>query len=81
MAQSPKIAPGRVTLDWGREKVHLASGRYRLFGADFEVEEALCGYVVGSTPKEGTFDAVDAGFVCKRCLKRAAGDSKGGGRR
>lgn len=58
-----------VTLDWGRERVHLASGHKRVFG-DFEVEEALCGYVVGSTPKEDTLDTVDREFVCKRCLKR-----------
>lgn len=33
-----------------------------------EVEEAICGYVVGGTPKEDTLDAVDEEFVCKRCL-------------
>lgn len=65
-----------VTLDWGREKVHLASGHHRYMGAglrlsDFKVEEALCGYVVGLTPKESTLDAVDREFVCKRCLKKA----------
>lgn len=60
-----------VTLDWGREKVHLASGARRVLGQDFKVEEALCGYVVGSTPKESTLDAVDREYVCKRCLKKA----------
>lgn len=65
-----------VTLDWGREKVHLASGHKRIFGghrlgSGFEVEEALCGFVVGSTPTEGTLDAVDRAYVCKRCLKKA----------
>jgi len=64
-----------VTLDWGREKVHLASGHYRHLGSGlgvsgFKVEEALCGYVAASTPKEGTLDAVDREFVCKRCLKK-----------
>jgi hypothetical protein len=67
------MADQHVTLDWGREKVHLASGRYRHLGSGFKVEEALCGYVIGSTPKESTLAAVDAQFVCKRCLKRAAG--------
>lgn len=64
-----------VTLDWGREKVHLASGRKQVLGghrlgSGFEVEEALCGFVVGSTPREGTEDEVDAENVCRRCLKK-----------
>ena len=67
--------PGHVTLDWGREKVHLASGHHRVLGGGFEVEEALCGYVVGSTPKESTLDAVDREFVCKRCLVKADRES------
>lgn len=65
------MSSGWVTLDWGREKVHLASAKYRVLGTDFKVEEGLCGYVAGSTPKEGTLDAVDREFVCKRCLKKA----------
>jgi hypothetical protein len=66
-------ASQHVTLDWGSEKVHLASGRHRVFGwSKFTVEEALCGFVAVSTPKEGTLDEVDQEFVCKRCLRIAA---------
>jgi hypothetical protein len=64
-------AEQRVTLDWGKEKVHLASGTRVVLGRDFEVEEALCGYVVGTRPKEGTEDEVDREYICKRCLKIA----------
>jgi hypothetical protein len=73
------ISEGWITLDWGREKVHLASGRRRVFSG-FEVEEALCGYVVGSTPKEGIAGSVDEDYICKRCLKRTEKQSGEGDR-
>jgi hypothetical protein len=66
------MADQHVTLDWGRPKVHLASGRRRILGKDFEVEEALCGYVAGSTPREGTEDEVDTESICSRCTKKRA---------
>lgn len=63
-----------VTLDWGTPKVHLASGRVRLYG-DCEVEEALCGYVRPVGPREGVEDEVDRENICKRCLAKAKGRS------
>jgi len=67
-----------VTLDWGTESVHLASGRYSpVFVDGQQVEQAVCGFYRSEIPKEGDEDSVDPEFICKRCRASEEGNRDG----